>query len=59
MQKKEKIYEISSGLRFKPDIFHPVYKPGQNRTIRISEKKKKSGSTRVNPDTDRSTIGAG
>jgi hypothetical protein len=44
-----------SGFRFKPDIFHPDYNPDENRKIRISEKKKISGSIRINPDTDRST----
>jgi hypothetical protein len=47
--------KVSSGFRFKPDIFHPDYNPGEYRKIRISEKKKISGSIRIDPDTDRST----
>ena len=48
-------YVFPSGLRFKPDIFQPDQKLGQNPDIRI---KKKSGFIRIHPDeseTDRST----
>jgi hypothetical protein len=31
--------KVSSRFRFKLDIFHPDYNPGENRKIRISEKK--------------------